>query len=344
MESSSISSGKKSRHAKEDSHHSSKKRKRRDDLTSDVVPQDGEKKKKKKKEHKHRDDTANEQQNGLKTSSASKKNPQTNSTTSKSDAPAGASDNSSPFHSITSTLYLPLSPVSISHTQATPSLLAEHISPLLLTYYPPVRGIILAYSNPSISSKPPVSTTSPERQRSKPQPLTLALTANEYGVLYVYLTLTFLVFRPEQSQSLEGWVNVQSEDFLGAIVYNLFSVGIERGRLPRDWKWVTPGESQTESAGQDGEPEPGSDKENSTLPIDAPGADASALAFDDEYSASTGYFQTGSGKRIRGTINFQIHDVDVIPGSERDKGFLSLEGTMLNPEKEANLVYREKIY
>lgn len=160
--------------------------------------------------------------------SPSKKRKQTPS--SKATPQVQDSNPESPFTLTTATLYLPLSPISISPTHALASLLAEHLSPLLLTYFPPLKGVVLAYSNASISSKPPAGPRS--SSDLNPQPLTLATTADEYGVLYVYLTATFLVFRPKRGQTLDGWVNVQSEGFLGAVVFNLFSVGVERKRLP----------------------------------------------------------------------------------------------------------------
>lgn len=267
----------------------------------------------------------------------------------------------SPFQLVKSTLYLPLSPISISPTHALSSLLVEHVSPLLLTYYPPLRGIILAYSNPSISSDPPSATSeSSKPQDSNPQPLTLATTANEYGVLYVYLTATFLVFKPERGQTLEGWINVQSEGFVGAVVYNLFSVGIERSRLPSGWKWIPPGHDpgvpgdQMDTSSESGYPntantteaeeETDSDKENHFKPLPSSASvnfsDPATLPEDEE--ASSGYFQTPSGKRVRGTIRFRVKDIDVIPGSERDKGFLSIEGTMLSEEEEARLLEQER--
>ncbi|GAD98438.1 RNA polymerase I subunit Rpa43, putative [Paecilomyces variotii No. 5] len=264
----------------------------------------------------------------------------------------------SPFNLVTSTLYLPLSPISISPTHALASLLAEHLSPLLLTYYPPLKGIVLAYSNASISSRPGSNS---DRDSDNPQPLTLATTANEYGVLYVYLTATFLVFRPQRGQVLEGWVNVQSEGFLGAVVYNLFSVGIERRRLPADWKWIPPGDedgsadaegnnkrskSAPTSAENSGDEEDSFDpeKEHFTpvrLPLTVETQD-NGPDMDAEDSAATGYFQSASGHRVRGMIRFRVRDIDVIPGADRERGFISIEGTMLSPEEEDKLVADER--
>ncbi|OQD83174.1 hypothetical protein PENANT_c018G09698 [Penicillium antarcticum] len=262
--------------------------------------------------------------------------------------PVDANPNSSsPFTLTTATLYLPLSPISISPTHALASLLAEHLSPLLLTYFPPLKGVVMAYSNASISSRHP-SDSSRLASDPNPQPLTLATTADEYGVLYVYLTATFLVFRPKRGQILDGWVNVQSEGFLGAVVFNLFSVGVERKRLPSNWKWVPPGEEAETPATTD--EESGSDQKIAGFDAEKEFFQPASLAAeevpldgeDEEESAHSGYFQSVSGHRVRGSVRFRVVDVDVIPGSERDRGFLSIEGTMLSAEEEEQLLESER--
>ncbi|OJD24280.1 hypothetical protein ACJ73_04361 [Blastomyces percursus] len=339
-------------------------------------------KKPKKHAHQSHEAVVNDDQEQEQTSS--KRQSQSTTTSRKPLSKASASQfessfadptESSPFHLITATLYVPLSPISISPTHALSSLQAEHLSPLLLTYYPPLRGIVLAYSNASISSISPSPTAPPTPDNPdedlNPQPLTLAVSAGEYGVLYVYLTATFLIFRPERGQPLEGWINVQSDGFLGAVVYNLFSVGIERRRLPADWEWVAPGEESTTSAletttsknssgtddddddNEDKDSDFDSDKENfrpmpatssamldmSTQHQNHEGMEPPFEAFED---AAAGYFRTRSGRRVRGMVRFRVRDVDVIPGAEHDKGFLSIEGTMLNAEEEAKLLEEER--
>ncbi|KAJ5580180.1 uncharacterized protein N7459_006165 [Penicillium hispanicum] len=316
--------------------------------TSPVVDKEVERKRK----HKNKDASPSKKRkqaelNGEGKASKSKKDKSTKSTSASTENPE------SPFSLTTATFYLPLSPISISPTHALASLLAEHLSPLLLTYYPPLKGVVMAYSNASISSRPP---TSPSRQSSdpNPQPLTLAKTADEYGVLYVYLTATFLVFRPKSGQTLDGWVNVQSEGFLGAVVLNLFSVGIERKRLPTNWTWVPPGEegqNDDESAAKDAtttddesgndRAPPGFDAAKEQFQPAALAADELDIEGEDEDETSTGHFQSVSGHRVRGNVRFRVVDVDVIPGSERDRGFLSIEGTMLSHEEEEKLVQAE---
>jgi DNA-directed RNA polymerase I subunit RPA43 len=302
-----------------------------------------------KRKSKNKDASPSKKRKQTESKSKSKKDKSSKTASTSTSTLNGHSE--SPFSLATATLYLPLSPISISPTTALASLMAEHLSPLLLTYYPPLKGIVMAYSNASIASHPP---SSKPRNSSdpKPQPLTLAKTADEYGVLYVYLTATFLVFRPRRGQSLEGWVNVQSEGFLGAVVFNLFSVGIERKRLPTNWRWVPPGEEAEASTTGNGNATTDDESGPERAP---PGFDPAKELFqpaplaageldidgEDEDEASTGHFQSVSGHRVRGNVRFRVVDVDVIPGSERDRGFLSIEGTMLTPEEEEKLVHAE---
>lgn len=319
------------------------------------APTEPERKRKHKHKDKHRDSPSkkrkHESTNGDKKSRKAKGKSKTAVDEHQTRTQTQSADDS-PFTLTTATLYLPLSPISISPTHALASLLAEHLSPLLLTYYPPLKGVVLAYSNASISSTPPASSPS-GTQDPNPQPLTLATTANEYGVLYVYLTATFLVFRPQRGQILEGWVNVQSEGFLGAVVLNLFSVGIERKRLPADWQWIPPGEADSKKVSSaptsedesNGRPAFDPEKEHFnpvTLASDEnPLADTLQAPADDA-DAAEGSFHSISGHRVRGTVRFRVADVDVIPGTERDRGFLSIEGTMLSPEEEARVLQDER--
>ncbi|KAL4991771.1 hypothetical protein BDW68DRAFT_126999 [Aspergillus falconensis] len=343
----------KHRHKDEPSSPSSKKRKY------------GKSDKADKKDKKRKDKSS------FKSSNSNKKDISSRPDTMTAATPAPIPD--SPYTLTTATLYLPLSPISISPTHALASLLAEHLSPLLLTYYPPFQGIILAYSNASISSEPPSSSSPTSTTSPNPQPLTLATTAGEYGVMYVYLTATFLVFRPQRGQTLEGWVNVQSEGFLGAVVLNLFSVGIERKRLPPSWKWIPPGEDENNENGtmtntnsdEDDDSTPSApfdpEKEHfNPVPLASDSnpfsydqgqiSDATTGAIDQpegaegatEEDSLEGHFQSVSGHRVRGTIKFRVVDIDVIPGTERDRGFLSIEGTMLSEEEESKVVEDEK--
>ncbi|KAH8687894.1 hypothetical protein BGZ60DRAFT_394761, partial [Tricladium varicosporioides] len=114
-------------------------------MASDNRKSKGDKKSKSHGEKKRKRDNKEE---GHK--SKSKKHKTSKSTT--ESASLEQSYDSSPFHIQTSSLYLPLAPISQSYPLE--GLCAEHLSPLLLTYYPPFEGILLSYHNPRMSEAP----------------------------------------------------------------------------------------------------------------------------------------------------------------------------------------------
>lgn len=211
----------------------------------------------------------------------------------------------SPFHTQTASLYLPLAP--ISQRKPLEGICAEHISPLILTYYPPLSGVILSYSNARMSENPFQDDGSE----------TLLQCIDEYAVSWAWVTADFLLFKPERGGELEGYINLQNEGHLGLVCWNLFNASIERQRLPEDWEWV------------------GVDK--ATKPIDSILPTGSG----NYAEAGIGYFVDGEGNKIEGTIKFRVKDIE--SSHDRERGFLSIEGTMLEKKAEKDLLENEAI-
>ena len=213
-----------------------------------------------------------------------------------------ASSNSTPFQVQTSSLYLPLSPVSQKHPVE--GLCAEHLSPLILQWYPPFNGVILSYSNPRISAEP----------FGNDGEKTLLQNIDEYAVSWAWVTAEFLLFKPNLGSTIEGYVNLQNEGHLGLVCWNLFNASIERERLPSDWKWVG---VENMKRGQEG------------------------MSMGETYSEDgAGYFVDGVGEKINGLVNFRIRDVET--DVDREKSFLSLAGTMLDAKAERKLAESQK--
>ena len=212
--------------------------------------------------------------------------------------------NYTPFQVQTSSLYLPLSPVSQKYPME--GLCAEHLSPLILQWYPPFNGVILSYSNPRISAE----------RLGDDGDATLLRNIDEYAVSWAWVTAEFLLFRPTLGSTVEGHVNLQNEGHLGLVCWNLFSASIERKRLPAEWKWL--GVEDMER-GQEG------------------------LGMGATYTGSgAGYFVDGAGGKINGLMEFSIRDVET--DVDGGKSFLSLAGTMLDAEAEKKLVESEKTW
>jgi len=118
---------------------------------------------------------------------------------------------SPPFVQQTTSFYLALSP--IAHDFPLDGLCAEHISPLLLTYYPPMKGVVLSYSDPRLSEAP--EKRGVQIKKEKRSKTVLGRSVDEYAVTYVWLTVDFLLFKPQRGTVLEGYVNLQNESILG---------------------------------------------------------------------------------------------------------------------------------
>jgi DNA-directed RNA polymerase I subunit RPA43 len=256
----------------------------------------------------------------------------------------------SPFHSVCLSLYVSLSAISLSPATALASLQAEHLSPLLLTYYPPARGIVLAFTDTVLSStRTQPSNPLPGSASSQPSTSILANCADEYGVSYLWLTTTFLVFRPAPAQNLSGWINVCSDGFVGLLSYNYFQTGVARNRIPKDWRWVGPGGDPTQARKRSirGKAKKVRIRSSDSEDVDMDADNTQATLVDpedwaeDDYDG-TGYFVTADGSRVKGTLQFRVVDADVVPGHHRDMWTLQIEGTLLNPDDEAAVVEEER--
>ncbi|EKG13886.1 hypothetical protein MPH_08950 [Macrophomina phaseolina MS6] len=222
-------------------------------------------------------------------------------------AAATADSDASPFVLQTASLYLPLA--SIGQQYALKALCAEHLSPLLLTYYPPLKGVVLAHHNARLSEGPAGAGPADGGR-------VLARSAAEFAGSFVWLTADFVVLRPRKGVWIEGAVNLQNESHLGLVCWNLFSASIDRRRLPEDWAWVEAGEAAAEAM---------------------EGDDAAAQTS----SAAQGHFVDGQGKKVDGVIKFRIRDFDSSPRTENDRGFITIEGSLLPEDKEKELDEQE---
>ena len=209
----------------------------------------------------------------------------------------------SPFHVQSASLYLPLAPISQGYPLE--GLCAEHLSPLLLTFYPPLQGVVLSYNNVTLSESPHGKDESKEL---------LMQNIDEYAVSYCWVTATFLLFKPTPGVELEGYVNLQNQGHLGIVCWNLFNASIEAKRLPKGWRWVDVSELDSIEA--------------------------------TEANENGGYAEDGVGcwvdennKKIEGQIKFRVKEVE--SSSDRERGFLSLEGTLLSEEDEKELATEE---
>ena len=220
----------------------------------------------------------------------------------------------SPFFEQTSSFYLPLSPICQQYPLQ--GLCAEHLSPLILTYYPPLNGVVLSYSNEKLSTKCPGDS---EDDGEGP---VLAQSIDEYSVSYIWVTADFLVFRPRRGCRIEGWINLQSEGNIGLVCYNFFSVSIERKRLPKEWKWIRGGTGRL-----------GARKSKQSKDLGEQAETRQVNGFGDE----EGYFEDGDGNKVEGSLTFTVKNMEASRISDREPAHVSIEGTLLSNAEEEEL-------
>lgn len=204
----------------------------------------------------------------------------------------------SPFICETQSLFVGLSP--IAHRFPLEGACAEFISPLLLTYYPPLNGVVLSYSNPRLTQHPEQACQASNGQNNISA---MGRSIDEYAVTYIWLTADFLVFRPSIGTVLEGHVNLQNQSILGLLCYNYFNAGIDQSRLPSDWKWVEEQEF-----------------------------DDGTIAQGDNVPQNNGHFVDGDGKIVQGKILFKVKDFEANAGVDGGTSSINIYGTLIRDQ------------
>ncbi|KAL8671263.1 MAG: hypothetical protein Q9168_004232 [Polycauliona sp. 1 TL-2023] len=228
----------------------------------------------------------------------------------------------SPFHQQTASLYLPLPPIAQSHPLQ--GICAEHISPLILTYYSPLRGVIISFQNARLS------TDGLQDSSGQDEPV-LAQAIDEYAAPHIWVVVDFLLFKPQRGNAIEGWINLQNEGNIGLVCWNFFNATIERKRLPKNWKWI-PGGLDLGGAKRKRKKLKGSER-GDPLTLDH----EELLPQINGVHDIEGHFEDGDGRRIQGLMQFRVKDVESSRSSGGDTGFLSIEGTLLGEAEERKL-------
>ncbi|KAI0967128.1 hypothetical protein F4678DRAFT_252757 [Xylaria arbuscula] len=229
-----------------------------------------------------------------------------------------------PFYTQTVSQYLPLHPLGIG--EPTQGYVNQHLEPLLNRYVPIFGGVLLSYRNPRIGEAPGKGSLT---QDSGLEDIALLESVNEYAVSFGWLTVEIDIFRPSRGAWLEGLVNIQSGGHVGVVCWGKFNASIESERLPRDWTWV---DQHAGKENEVAEPDTSSPSESAQDDTEADPAEVH----------STGYWVNGQGSKVTADapICFRIKNYEV--GTSGDYGYLSIEGTMLTEDEEAEKARKER--
>lgn len=245
------------------------------------------------------------------------------------------SDSVSSFRSIRMSLYLPAPSIGLDKVVA--SMLALHVTPLLLTYFPPAGGVILSIHDPVLSATPQASLNQPllpprGSGTSKSDPHTYPKVGDEFGACWAWLTVTFLVYSPEPGDELQGWTNAMSEGFIGLVCYNYFQTSIAKSRIPKTWVWDGPSRAPRQRKTPRKGKLNGGDGPSQESQFDS--QETIVAREDDAIDGTAGTFLDENGVRIGDHLKFRVVDLEMIPAQERGQLALQVEGTLLDEEEE----------
>ena len=254
------------------------------------------------------------------------------------------SDAQTSFQSIRMSLYLPVPGIGVRKTLS--AMTTIHLAPLLLTYFPPAGGVVLSFHDPTLSAKPqpgPSRPLLPPKEDDSPEDEPMSKFGDEFGASWVWLTVTFLVFKPEQGDELQGWTNAMSEGFVGLVSYNYFQTSISQNRIPKKWTWNGPSRQSTKQRkpSRKGRLNDSQETSQETL-VDS--QEYAHVREDDAIDGIAGSFLDENGSQVPETLKFRVVDLEMIPSGERRKTFaLQLEGTLLNEQEEQEVLEDERI-
>jgi DNA-directed RNA polymerase I subunit RPA43 len=207
-------------------------------------------------------------------------------------------------------MYLPVPPITNEYPLA--GTIANSLSPLLLTYYPPLKGIILSFSNARFASQPDADGGGG-----------FARIIDCYAQPHTWVTAEVLLLRPVKGAWMEGVVQFQTESHVGLVVWNVFHAIVGRHRMPADWKWVS---LEKSAAGP----------ESDIVPDQWVVATVGGAKYADGRSKSkntVGAYFDQSGK-VEGTLAFRALDFDFDFERPGNLSLVTIEGSFLTEEED----------
>lgn len=216
----------------------------------------------------------------------------------------------------------------------------EYLDPMLNRYSPKFKGVLLAYKNINLSDRP--RRADPTNLPTDDTPVVLE-SFECYAPPFAWLTADLHLFVPTRGAWMEGEINLQSEGHIGVVCFEKFNASISRRSLPKGWSWVEQTEEELAAAAEEEEDPFGRE----TSEVDGEGGAEGNVEGQEHGKAksaprlrSTGYWLDENGAKVDGKIYFRIKNFS--SGSTGDYTYLSLQGTMLDPEAERESAAEER--
>lgn len=219
--------------------------------------------------------------------------------------PVGENGISECFQVFSTSLYLSLAPCHIQNPVN--GIKSQHLDPMIMTYLPKAKGVVLSYSNIALSHDN-------QLVDADGNAILVARTADSSPYVFLWVDVDFLVWKPEVNDVLEGLVYMQTASHIGLLIHDTFNASIKYFNIPSDWEFVP---SQADEYGDE----------------EAPEREEKGSRF-----KSFGHWVDGSSAKIEGKLTFSIKTIHTTGR------VVSVEGTLVKPgaEKDAQPFYSER--
>lgn len=228
--------------------------------------------------------------------------------TKKSTNPISKDGVSECFHKFTTSLYVSLAPCHVNNPIN--GIKSQHLDPLVMNYFPKASGVVLAYSNIKISEdNHSVDTYN--------NPVTLGRISESSPFVFLWITVDFLIWRPQVGDVVEGYSYMQTASHIGLLIHDTFNASIKKFNIPQDWQFIPNQEDEySEENTAEGE-----------------GEEAAPKKF-----KSFGYWVDENEVKVEGKLKFTIKSI------HSTGRVVSVEGTLLKPgsERDAQPILRER--
>lgn len=193
------------------------------------------------------------------------------------------------FHKVSTCMYVSLAPMFVC--EPIKGIKIQHLDNLIMTYYPKVEGVILAYEIVSLSNQH-------KSMDEEGNDITLLKISESSPFTFLWLTVEFLVWKPQVGDTLEGNIFMQTASHIGLLVHETFNASIKKYCIPSDWRFV---------------------------PIQA---DEYADENESKHFKSCGYWEGLNGVKIDGKLKF------IIKAIHSTGKMVTLEGSLIQPGME----------
>lgn len=233
------------------------------------------------------------------------------------------------FSLVHTTLYLPLAPCYILKPNF--GIQTQHLDPLLLSWYGPLGGVILAYQNLKLLGQ-----SEEEQEVANEDSEAFGKIIHESPYSYFWISVDFLIWKPQPGQVIKGDVNFQASSHISLLVHGVFLANIRREDIPESWQFVffeadeNAENSEDVQGGEEGEQ--GSSQAADAVNKIADDIQEEEMKKNGEYTKakemqnavkSLGYWVDENGQKVNDTLRFNVKRIF------SSGKVVSLQGTLL---------------